>query len=166
MKPGVPPISHAAPAPKRALAAAKRIRGTGEMPDLLFERSAKADLTAARLGSSTPPTFLIFLMLAIWIPSACLAWSAALVMLLSAKTRRFSRPLSWAMAWTFPFVLAYQILAAFPVGILLLSGWAFWTTTRTRPFHEHDESGGDRRQRLRSRYHSWNDADSDHGRVL
>lgn len=73
-----------------------------------------------------PPTFLIFLLLAIWIPSACLVWIVALVILLFAKTRRFSGPLSRAMAWTFPFVLAYQLLAALPVGILLLSGWAFW----------------------------------------
>jgi hypothetical protein len=73
-----------------------------------------------------PPTFLIFVMLVIWVSFACIVWTAALVMLLSAKTRRFSKPLCWAMAGTFPFVLAYQILAALPVGIVLLSGWTFW----------------------------------------
>jgi hypothetical protein len=73
-----------------------------------------------------PPTFLIFLLVMIWVAFACIVWAGSLVMLLSAKTRRFSKPLCWAMAGTFPFVLAYQILAALPVGIVLLFGWAFW----------------------------------------
>jgi hypothetical protein len=50
-------------------------------------------------------------MLVIWVSFACIVWTAALVMLLSAKTRRFSKPLCWAMAGTFPFVLSRLALS-------------------------------------------------------
>jgi len=73
-----------------------------------------------------PPTFAYVLALGIWVFFACLVWLAAVVMTLTTRSRPFSRPLCFAMAGTFPFVFAYQVIAApFVAGILLVV-WAFW----------------------------------------
>ena len=47
-------------------------------------------------------------------------------MFLVARTRVFSRPLCFAMAGTFPFVFAYQIIAAPFVAALLLVAFGIW----------------------------------------
>jgi hypothetical protein len=73
-----------------------------------------------------PPTFLYLLLFVLWVAFACVVWIAAVLMLLTRRTRRFSRPLCFAMAGTFPFVLGYQLLAAPVASVVLLSGWGFW----------------------------------------
>lgn len=73
-----------------------------------------------------PPTFVYLLMFLIWCVFACFVWLAAGLMFLSARTRVFSRPLSFAMAGTFAFVFAYQIIAAPFIAVLLVAAWAFW----------------------------------------
>lgn len=73
-----------------------------------------------------PPTFVYLLMLMIWVFFACLVWLTAGVMFLTTRTRAFSRPLCFAMAGTFPFVFAYQVIAAPFVAGLLFAAWAFW----------------------------------------
>jgi hypothetical protein len=73
-----------------------------------------------------PPTFAYFLALIIWVFSACIVWLAAGVLYFVRRTRSLSKPLSLAMAGTFPFVFAYQILAAPIVAVVLLATWAFW----------------------------------------
>jgi len=73
-----------------------------------------------------PPTFAYILMFMIWVFVACLAWLAAGLMLFTRRTRTLSRPLCFAMAGTFPFVFAYQIIAAPFVAVLLVAAWAFW----------------------------------------
>jgi hypothetical protein len=72
-----------------------------------------------------PPTFLYLSAVLLWAAFACVVWTMAGVMLITPRTRRFAKPLCLAMAGTFPFVLAYQLLAAPIVAVVLLSGWAF-----------------------------------------
>ncbi|MET3912095.1 ABC-type long-subunit fatty acid transport system fused permease/ATPase subunit [Bradyrhizobium sp. S3.3.6] len=57
--------------------------------------------------------------LALWILVACIIWCAAGLMFLVPRTRSSAWPMSLAMASTFPFVFAYQIVAS-PAVILLL----------------------------------------------
>jgi hypothetical protein len=73
-----------------------------------------------------PPAFPYLLMLTIWVFFACLVWLTAGLMFLATRTRAFSRPLCFAMAGTFPFVFAYQIIAAPFVAVLLLADLALW----------------------------------------
>jgi hypothetical protein len=73
-----------------------------------------------------PPTFLYLLAVVTWAAFACVVWIVAAVMLITPRTKRFAKPLCWAMAGTFPFVLAYQFLAVPIVAVVLLSGWTFW----------------------------------------
>ena len=72
-----------------------------------------------------PPTFLYLFAVVTWAVFACVVWTVAAVMLITPRTRRFAKPLCWAIAGTLPFVLAYQFLAAPIVAVVLLSGWAF-----------------------------------------
>lgn len=73
-----------------------------------------------------PQIFLYLLFFVIWAACAGIVWMASALMLFIPSTRRFSASLSLAMAGTFPFVIAYQILAVPFVAVVLLSGWAFW----------------------------------------
>src|SRR5690242_12936726 len=73
-----------------------------------------------------PPGFIYLSALLIWCFFAVAVWVAAGLMRLSPRTRPLSRPLSFAMAGTFPFVFAYQILAAPLVAVVLLAAWIFW----------------------------------------
>jgi preprotein translocase subunit SecY len=61
--------------------------------------------------------------LAVWILVACIIWCAAGLMFLSPRTRSSAWPMSLAMASTFPFVFAYQIIAV-PAVIVMLLGAA------------------------------------------
>ncbi len=59
----------------------------------------------------------------IWVFFACLVGLTASLMFLVKRTRAFARPLCFAAAGTFPFVLAYQIIAAPFVAVLLLAAF-------------------------------------------
>jgi len=72
-----------------------------------------------------PPTFVYLLMLLVWVFFACLVWLIAGFMLLTKRTRAFARPICFAMAGTFPFVFAFQTVAAPLVAVLLFVIWAF-----------------------------------------
>jgi hypothetical protein len=76
--------------------------------------------------NGVPPTFAYLLMFMIWVFVACLVWLTAGFMFLITRTRVFSRPLCFAMAGTFPFVFAYQLIAAPFVAALLLAAFATW----------------------------------------
>ena len=88
-----------------------------------------------------PPTFAYLLCFIIWLFCAVVVWLVAGLMFLIGSTRATSRSLCFAMAATFPFVLAYQIAAAPFVAGLLFVAWAFWkilepgaSTTTQNPF--------------------------------
>jgi hypothetical protein len=72
------------------------------------------------------PVFAYVMAFMMWFVAACLVWLGAGLMYVVRRTRVFSRPLCFAMLGTFPFVFAYQALAAPLVGILFLAAWAFW----------------------------------------
>jgi hypothetical protein len=59
--------------------------------------------------------------LAVWILVTCTIWCAAALMCVVPRTRPFAWPTSVAAAATFPFVFAYQIMAA-PVAFTMLLG--------------------------------------------
>jgi hypothetical protein len=73
-----------------------------------------------------PPTFLYLFALAIWLFLAAVVWLMAGLMMVTARTRMFSRPLCFAMAGTFPFVFVYQLIAAPIVAALLAAAIGFW----------------------------------------
>jgi hypothetical protein len=58
--------------------------------------------------------------LAVWVLVACIIWCAAGIMFLAPRTRSSAWPMSLAMASTFPFVFAYQIMALPAVIVMLL----------------------------------------------
>jgi hypothetical protein len=58
--------------------------------------------------------------LALWILIACIIWCAAGFMFLVPRTRSSAWPMSLAMASTFPFVFAYQIMAVPAVMVMFL----------------------------------------------
>jgi ABC-type phosphate transport system permease subunit len=64
--------------------------------------------------------------LAVWILVACMIWCAAGLMFVVPRTRPFAWPMSLAIAATFPFVFAYQIMAAPVVLTILLGAFALW----------------------------------------
>jgi preprotein translocase subunit SecY len=72
-----------------------------------------------------PFVFGYMLALSTWIFVACVIWCAAGLMCVVRRTRRFAWPLSLATATTFPFVFAYQIMAAPVVFAMLLGALAF-----------------------------------------
>lgn len=59
-----------------------------------------------------PGAVIYMLALAIWILVTCTIWCVAALMCVVPRTRRFAWPTSVAAAATFPFVFAYQIIAA------------------------------------------------------
>ena len=76
--------------------------------------------------------------LAVWICAACMTWCAAGLMFLIPRTRPMAWPMSLAVVATFPFVLAYQLMATPAVLIVLLTALALWrvlepTSTVTNP---------------------------------
>ena len=73
-----------------------------------------------------PPSFLVLFILTVWALVACAVWFAAGVMLLTSRTRSLSRPICLAMAGTFPFVFAYELIAAPFVALLLFVAWSIW----------------------------------------
>ncbi len=73
-----------------------------------------------------PPTFLVLLAIFAWLGIAGAVLFAALLLLTMRTTRRFSKPLALAMMGTLPFLLAYNFIAAIPVGAFLLTSWALW----------------------------------------
>ncbi|WP_234684284.1 hypothetical protein [Bradyrhizobium monzae] len=58
--------------------------------------------------------------LAVWVLVACIIWCAAGFMFFAPRTRSSAWPVSLAMASTFPFVFAYQIMALPAVIVMLL----------------------------------------------
>jgi hypothetical protein len=60
-----------------------------------------------------------------WIFVSCTIWFAAGLMYVVQRTRRFAWPMSLATAATFPFVFAYQIMAAPVVFTMLVGALAF-----------------------------------------
>ena len=73
-----------------------------------------------------PPTFVYFLCFMFWLCCAVVVWIVAGLMFFTRSTRATCRSLGLAMAATFPFVFAYQIVAAPLVAGLLVLAWAFW----------------------------------------
>jgi hypothetical protein len=73
-----------------------------------------------------PPVFAYILLFGIWVFFACLIWLGAWILSLGVKTRPLSKRLCYAMAGTFPFVIAYQIIATPVVACILLASWLFW----------------------------------------
>ena len=71
-----------------------------------------------------PPIFVYFLCFMFWLFFAVLVWIVAGLMSLTRSTRATSRSLGLAMAATFPFVFAYQIVAAPFVAGLLFLAWS------------------------------------------
>jgi hypothetical protein len=72
------------------------------------------------------PVVIYMAALAVWILVACLIWCAAGLMFVVPRTRPFAWPMSLAVAATFPFVFAYQIIAAPVVLTMLLGAFALW----------------------------------------
>ena len=70
-----------------------------------------------------PPTALYIFALVVWILLSCVVWCAAALMAIAPRTRSSAWPVSLAMASTFPFVLAYQIMAS-PAVIAMMLGAA------------------------------------------
>lgn len=64
--------------------------------------------------------------LAVWILLACTIWCSASLMCMVPRTRPFAWPMSLVVATTFPFVFAYQIVAAPIVLTILLGAFALW----------------------------------------
>jgi hypothetical protein len=73
-----------------------------------------------------PPTFLYLIFFGIWATCACVVCCTCALLLFIPRTRALSGPLFWAMTGTFPFVIAYQILAAPVAAGVLLMGRALW----------------------------------------
>lgn len=73
-----------------------------------------------------PPTLVYFLCFMFWLFCAVFVWIVAGLMFLTRSTRSTARSLGLAMAATFPFVFAYQIVAAPFVAGLLFLAWASW----------------------------------------
>jgi hypothetical protein len=71
-----------------------------------------------------PATFPYLLMFMLWVIVACLVWLAAGLMFLLRRTRVFARRLCFAVAGTFPFVFAYQLIAAPFIAALFLAAFA------------------------------------------
>lgn len=88
----------------------------------MYARSGKP------LGVGTsPPTFIYFVALSVWIPLACLVWLLAGVLALNRGSRRKGLALALAMAATFPSVFLFQaaaapLIIAMVVGVAWLSG--------------------------------------------
>lgn len=79
--------------------------------------------------------------LAAWIMVACIIWCAAGFMFLASRTRSSAWPMSLAMASTFPFVFAYQIMALPAVIVMLLFAAGFFDGWRAgwRLGHDREE---------------------------
>lgn len=73
-----------------------------------------------------PAAFLYMLALVMWILFACLVWLVAGVLMFSPRTRPLSRPLSCAVAATFPFVFLYQLIASPVVVGVFAAAVAVW----------------------------------------
>jgi len=73
-----------------------------------------------------PPTFLYLFALVIWVFLAAVVWLTTGLMMVTSRTRVFSRPLCFAMAGTFPFVLIYQLIAAPIVAVMLCIAFVVW----------------------------------------
>lgn len=78
-----------------------------------------------KLKGTVPPTFLYLMCLVLWVAGACLVWVAAGFLFLRTRTRALAKRMCFAMAGTFPFVFAYQAIAAPVVAVLLFFAWAF-----------------------------------------
>ncbi|MEP7354369.1 MAG: hypothetical protein ABI824_14175 [Acidobacteriota bacterium] len=68
--------------------------------------------------------FAYIVIVILWVFLACLVWLAAGLMLLFKRTNSFARPLSWAVAGTFPFVFGYQAVSAPFIAVLLIAALA------------------------------------------
>lgn len=72
-----------------------------------------------------PPTFLYLLAFGAWLCLAFLVWVVSAFLLVLPMTRRSAGPLAFAMACTFPAVIAFQLaalpLAAIIMGVALLA---------------------------------------------
>ena len=90
LNPGVPPISCAAPASKRALAAAKRIRGTGEMADRVRSHHWEETPLGAVEDWSSELTTSVNMMLSSKLVT-CLVWGSERVLLYNDLYRPFLR---------------------------------------------------------------------------
>lgn len=88
LNPGVPPISRAAPASKRTLATAKRIRGTGEMADLIRAHHWEETPLGAVEDWSSELTTSVNMMLSSKLVS-CLVWGPERILLYNDLYRPF-----------------------------------------------------------------------------
>jgi hypothetical protein len=78
--------------------------------------------------------FIIYIAaLCVWILMTCTIWCAAGLMCVVPQTRPFAWPLSLAAATTFPFVFAYQIMAAPVVLTMFLAAFALWQLLEPAP---------------------------------
>jgi hypothetical protein len=59
-----------------------------------------------------PPTFLYLMAFIAWVGLAVLVWAVAVVLAVLPRSRRTGFRLALAMAFTFPAVIGYQLLAA------------------------------------------------------
>ena len=73
-----------------------------------------------------PPTFLYVLALMAWVGCAVVVWAVAAVIVLFPRRRQTGVRLGLAMAFTFPAVIAYQLLATPIVAAFLLGMRIFW----------------------------------------
>ena len=72
------------------------------------------------------PAFAYVLLFMMWLCFAGFVWLGALLLSVYAKTKPLSKKVCFAMAGTFPFVIAYQIAAVPVAAFLLVAGWIFW----------------------------------------
>src|SRR5262252_2217718 len=83
-----------------------------------------------------PPTFLYLIALIVWVSLAAVVWAIAGVLAVLPRSRRTALRLALAMAFTFPAVIAYQLLAAPVIAALLLGMNLFWKALEPGPATE------------------------------
>jgi hypothetical protein len=87
-----------------------------------LEEESIAPAKSERMAAS----FIYISALVLWIVMACVMWCMAGLLFLVPRTRPTAWPMSLAVVATFPFVFAYQLLAAPIVLIVLLTAFALW----------------------------------------
>ena len=83
-----------------------------------------------------PPTLLYLMALIVWVGLAVVVWAIAGVLAVLPRSRRTGLRLALAMAFTFPAVIVYQVLAAPIIAALLLGMNLFWKALEPGPATE------------------------------